>query len=57
MVALSKLGHIIVKNIAAFTPDQAYVVLNLYSALSYKHKELLHGIMNSHLIGWLLIII
>ncbi|KAK1936336.1 hypothetical protein X943_002829 [Babesia divergens] len=51
MVALSKLGNIIVKNIAAFTPDQAYMVLNLYSALSYKHKELLHGIMNSHLIG------
>ncbi|GIX65178.1 uncharacterized protein BcabD6B2_46130 [Babesia caballi] len=51
-VALSKLGNIVVKHIAAFTADQACTALNRFASLSYKHKELIHGVMKSQLPGW-----
>lgn len=48
-VLLSKIGDIIVKNIGSFSHQQTHVSLNHYAALSYKHKELIHGVLKSHL--------
>ncbi|CDR98068.1 hypothetical protein, conserved [Babesia bigemina] len=46
-VALSRIGNITVRNISQFTSEQLCAVLNCYAAMSYKHKELVHGIVRS----------
>ncbi|GFE55431.1 hypothetical protein BaOVIS_028350 [Babesia ovis] len=49
MVALSKLGHIIIKHMGRFKPLELQIALNHYSKLCYKHKELIRAVMQSPL--------